>query len=98
KVYVDSNCFIYAVERIEPYAAALQPLWQAGREGRLGIVTSELTLLEVLVKPMREEDALLEDLYRRLLMSSTEVALAHCDAELFLHAASIRARQGLSMP
>jgi hypothetical protein len=28
-VYLDTNCFIYSVERIDPYRALLDALWQA---------------------------------------------------------------------
>nr|VFJ91116.1 MAG: hypothetical protein BECKLFY1418A_GA0070994_101440 [Candidatus Kentron sp. LFY] len=61
-VYLDANCFIYSVERIEPYCGILEPVWRRG-----GIVTSDLTLLEVLVKPFKAGDGLLQGIYRDLL-------------------------------
>ncbi len=42
-VYPDADCVIYSVERIEPYRRILEPVWRRG-----GIITSDLTLLEVL--------------------------------------------------
>lgn len=43
-VYVDANIVIYAVEKIEPYASLLHPLWLASSRGLLSIMTSELNL------------------------------------------------------
>lgn len=52
-VYLDANCFIYSVERIDPYWTVLDTLWQSVSSGQVKVVTSELTLLEVLVKPLK---------------------------------------------
>lgn len=66
-VYVDANLVIYAVEKIEPYCSFLAPLWLAAQIGQVSIVTSELTWLETLVKPMRDGNAALELLFRAFL-------------------------------
>lgn len=55
-VYLDAQMIIYAVEAREPFAEALMPLWQAIARGELTAATSELTWLEVLVRPLREGD------------------------------------------
>jgi len=65
-VYVDANSVIYAVEKIEPYCSFLVPLWPAAQAGQVSIVTSELTWLETLVKPMRDGNAALELLFRAI--------------------------------
>ena len=56
RVYLDANCFIYSVEGVEPYYSILKPLWRAVSDKQLTIVTSEITLLEVLVKPLKTGD------------------------------------------
>lgn len=73
-IYLDANGFIYSVERIEPYRTLLEPLWQQAQEGQFQIVSSELTLLETLVKPFQKGDALLENIFRSL-FESHEVQL-----------------------
>ena len=73
-VYVDANTVIYTVEQVEPFRSFLAPLWAAVLAGDISIVTSELTWLETLVKPMRDRDAALEALYRSFL-SVKEVRL-----------------------
>lgn len=66
-VYLDANTFIYSIERIDPYRAILDTLWQAVSMGQFRVVTSELTLLEVLVKPLRIGDASTATTFRLLL-------------------------------
>jgi hypothetical protein len=39
-VYLDANGFIYSVERIDPYRAILDSLWQAVSTGRIRVMTS----------------------------------------------------------
>ena len=65
-VYVDANAVIYSVERIEPYRELLVPMWQETREGRFTLASSELVVLETLVKPLREGNARLEMLFRSI--------------------------------
>ena len=63
-VYVDANAVIYRVERIEPYASASSPFWESLDEGLCNVYTSELSWLEVLVKPNREGNQDLIALFR----------------------------------
>jgi hypothetical protein len=72
---VDTNSFIYTVELVAPYQALLEPFWQDVRaQGRYAL-TSELTLMETLVKPLQARDITLETQYRVILVSSPEVRL-----------------------
>lgn len=97
-VYLDTNGFIYSVERIEPYHQLLSPLWNAASSGRFEIVCSEMVLLEALVKPFRVQDGLVIDLYRKL-FRSREVRLIPATAHLWEQAAELRARLvGLKTP
>lgn len=63
-VYLDANSIIYAVEKTEPYHSFLAPLWPAAQSGQVSLITSELTWLETLVKPMRDSNTALELLFR----------------------------------
>ncbi len=58
-VYVDAQSFIYTVEKSPQYAALLRPLWGAISAGRMRVVTSELTIMECLVMPVRRGDSTL---------------------------------------
>jgi predicted nucleic acid-binding protein len=96
-IYLDANGFIYSVERIEPYRTILEPMWLHAQAGQFEIVSSELVILETLVKPFREGDALLESLFRALLYAR-EVQLMPATAALWERAARLRATTGLRTP
>ena len=89
QVYVDANVVIYAIERIEPYATLLQPLWQAVAQARLQVITSELTWLETLTKPLRDHNDRLEALIRAFL-SAEGVALLPATLATWEQAARLR--------
>lgn len=95
-VYVDANTVIYAVERIEPYASFLAPLWSATASGQLSIITSELTWLETLTKPLKDGNVPLEHLFRSFL-TSREVTLIPATLAIWEDAARLRAL-GLKTP
>lgn len=89
RVYMDANGAIYAVEEPQAYpnlrAGFLDPL----DAGDLVVVTSELTLLETLVKPRRLGDLVLEQAYRDLL-TKTHVKIRPIDAAVLERAIDLR--------
>ena len=96
-VYLDANGFIYSMERIEPYGSLLLPMWQAAKRGELEIVSSELVILETLVKPLRDRDVTLQKLFREL-FRAREVHLVPTTTSIWESAAHIRATTGLKTP
>lgn len=98
RVYFDANAVIYSVEKIQPYLGLLQDVWDAAESGQIVIVSSELLLLEVLVKPLRDADALLQGIYRELLLESDEVELIPMQLPIIEHATRIRAAANLKAP
>ncbi len=60
RVYCDANVFIYALEGYAAYALLLQALLQAMDAHEITVVTSELTVAEVLVKPLRDGDKVMQ--------------------------------------
>jgi predicted nucleic acid-binding protein len=95
-VYIDANAVIYAVEKIEPYASLLDPLWAASGAGQVSIVTSELTWLETLAKPIRNDNAPLERLFRAFL-TARDLTMVPATRDLWEHAARLRTL-GLKTP
>lgn len=92
-IYLDANCLIYSVEHIEPYDLLLQQVWRRG-----GVVTSQLSLLEVLVKPFKAEDRLLQASYRELLEAPEVRCLMPLTAEVLEQAARLRAEINIKTP
>ena len=95
--YLDTNGFIYSVERIEPYRTLLDPMWRQARAGEFEIASSGIIVLETLVKPLREGDTVVEMLLRSL-FDAHEVSLIPATRELWEDAARIRADTGLKFP
>jgi predicted nucleic acid-binding protein len=62
RVYLDTQVVVYAVEDHPQFGLPLRGLWQAVQAGTVVAVTSELTIMEVLVTPLRRrDDALVAD-------------------------------------
>jgi predicted nucleic acid-binding protein len=59
-VYSDAQVFIYSVEKHPIDAPLLRPLWESVARGDIEVVSSELTLLETLVGPLKKADSALE--------------------------------------
>lgn len=97
-VYVDSNCVIYAIEKIEPYSRLLTPLWEAAARGQASLVASELVLMEVLIKPVQAGNRAMESLYRRFLEASTEFRLIPISRSVINEAVRVRAEHRISTP
>jgi predicted nucleic acid-binding protein len=97
-VYLDTNCVIYSVEKIEPYCGVLASVWSAANAGQIQIACSELVLVEALVKPVREGDSLSEQLYRELLTCSGEISLLPITREVLERTILVRAQHGLRTP
>lgn len=96
-VYADTSIFIYTVEVHPDYYPLLQPLWSKFQAGEIGIVTSELTLMETLVVPLRDGDTNLANTYDQLLLSSS-LQLIPIHQEILRNAAQLRGDYNLKTP
>jgi predicted nucleic acid-binding protein len=96
-VYADANVIIYLVEKVEPYLSASRPLWDAVDGGRT-LVTSELTLLETITKPLRDGNRVLAQRFVDTLLTVGTVACEPIARTTLMRAARIRADHGLKTP
>lgn len=97
-VYLDTNSFIYSIERIAPYRGVLDTLWQAVSAGQFTVITSELTLLEVLVKPLKVGDAATAATFRAVLRNTPDVQMLPITQAVLEKAANLRAELNLKTP
>jgi predicted nucleic acid-binding protein len=97
-VYFDASPIIFSVEKIEPYASILTPVWRSAQIGDLSLIGSELLLLETLVKPIQKKDAALEASSRSLLQRSREFRLLPINTNVLEMAARLRATLNLKTP
>ncbi len=95
---VDTAPLIYFIEDHPGYANRLAPLFEAVDQGRIRLVTSVVTLVEVLVRPLREKQPDLVKEYRDILLSAPGVDTVPVSADIAEQAAQLRAAHGLRTP
>lgn len=93
RVYLDTNVFIAAYEN--PGARSDHAWWllEAAEGGRIAAVTSELTLAEVLVKPLANSDRTLVEAYQAALATGSALEVVLIDRVILIGAAERRARR-----
>ena len=97
-VGLDTAIFIYWIEESPRFMPQLEPLFAAIDRGLIAAVTSQLTLLETLVVPLRENDLLLAERYEAILGASRGLSLLPIDLEVLRAAARIRAATAARTP
>jgi predicted nucleic acid-binding protein len=97
-VGVDTAVFIYFIEEDARFLPAILPLFKEADQGRRHLVTSALTLLEVLVVPYRAANRQLAERYEALLTRSRGIHLIDLTREQLRAAAELRAATGVRTP
>jgi predicted nucleic acid-binding protein len=97
-VGVDTAAFIYWIEEQPRYLPIIEPLFRQADQGTRELVTSALTLLEVLVVPYRAGDVSLAERYEALLTRSRGIHLIDLTREQLRAAAQLRAVSGVRTP
>lgn len=98
RVGVDTAVFIYFIEQTAIWMPIITPLFRAADMGHREIVTSAVTLLEVLVVPYRADNDSLAARYEALLTRSRGIRLVDVTRDLLRRAAQLRARFGVRTP
>lgn len=94
-VYLDANVFIYAVEGFAKYAHVCRSIFQSVEDMKLHAVTSELTLAEVLVLPIRQGDVRATAASDGLLRDQFDLTIAPVSRDVLRGAAELRATSNL---
>ena len=94
RVYLDTNVFIYFVEGHPLFADALRDLFVAIDEGSIAATTSELTLAEVMVKPIAMSRPDIAAEYAALLARGSAIDVRPIDRATLLRGAELRAQFG----
>jgi predicted nucleic acid-binding protein len=94
RAYIDANVLIRMMERTDAAADASARLFSIAERGKLKLVTSELSLSEVLVGPIANADLLLEKAYLDLLTDEPLIELVPLSRAMLIEAARIRAVDG----
>ena len=96
-LYLDSNIFIYSLEKSHQWAEVAEDLLGAVEEGHIRAVASELVLAEVLTKPFADRNATHIAQYKRLLSSEGGLTMANISREILVLAAQLRGENNLKL-
>ena len=97
-VALDSSIFIYFIEEHPRFLPVVKPVFLSVAAGEVAAVTSSLTLLEVLVRPLRANLPALAAEYEQILTLSSGITLVPLDLALLRLAARLRAARSVKTP
>lgn len=97
-VGLDTAPLIYFIEEHPKYLAVLDAFFLAVKEDKISVVTSTLTLTEVLVHPLRKDNLELVSEYKSILLSSKGLETIPINNEIAELAAGLRAKYQLMTP
>lgn len=98
RVAVDTAIFIYLIEEHRRFLPEILPLFQEADRGQRELITSALTLLEVMVVPYRAGNRPLAERYEALLTRSRGIRLVELSHDQLRAAAQLRAATGVKTP
>ncbi len=97
-VGVDTSIFIYFIEKHPDYNKFLKDFFKQNEDGGFGIITSTITLLELLVMPFKQSRQDLGEKYKKILGKSGHIELIDLNPEIAEISAEIKAKNGLRTP
>ena len=97
-VAVDTAIFVYFIEEEPRFLPHILPLFAEADKGHRELVTSALTLLEVLVVPYRAGNHQLAERYEHLLTRSRGIRMVELTRDQLRAAAQLRAATGVKTP
>ncbi|NOY64517.1 MAG: type II toxin-antitoxin system VapC family toxin [Nitrospirae bacterium] len=97
-IAIDTMIFIYHFEAHPAYSPVTTKIFEQIETGRMRAVTSYITLLEILVRPFKENNRRAVSDYTDLLTTFPNLEFVPVGKEIAEMAASIRARYSVKTP
>lgn len=97
-VGLDTAPLIYLIEQNETYLRNVRAFFQAMSQGEFQVVTSTLTLTEVLVHPLRSGRLELAHQYREILLDQANLSIVPVSVAIAEVASELRATRNLRTP
>ncbi len=98
RVYLDANVFIYAVENYPKYATLALQVLQAIENRQMQAVTSDLTIAEVLIAPVRRNNQELVRTFMAVLQAKPHFEMIPVSRNILVASAELRAINGGKLP
>ncbi len=97
-IALDTAPLIYYIEENPTYLELVTSFFEAMEDDQFQVVTSYVTLLEVLVHPIRRNDMALAAQYRDILLNARGLSPVPLSAEISEEAARLRAAHNVRTP
>ena len=97
-LFLDTAPLIYFIEGHSRYQDKLLEIFKANDSGKIFVQTSTLTLIEVLVQPIRMNKKELAKQYEEVLTASPNIDIYEVDLPVSKRAAMLRAEHNLKTP
>ncbi|AYL97445.1 type II toxin-antitoxin system VapC family toxin [Mucilaginibacter celer] len=98
RIFLDTAPLIYFIEGHSTYQDKLLECFSANDNGEFIFITSSITLLEVLVKPMKEKKSKLVSQYKNILLNADGIQIFEISNEIAEKAAQLRSQYSLRTP
>lgn len=97
-VFLDTAPLIYFIEGNNQYTNILKQIFADNDAGKFSFISTSVTLLEVLVKPLRDGDTLIAEFYKKVLLSAPGIEILEVSVGFAEKAALLRAEYNLKTP
>jgi predicted nucleic acid-binding protein len=97
-VFLDTAPLIYFIEGNKEYKTVLKKLFQANANGEFLFITSTITLIEVLVHPLKLLRFDLVEQYQTILTQSATLDIIDVSKSIAFKAAELRGKHNLKTP
>ncbi len=98
RVCIDTAPFIYFIEKHPKYLNIIRPVFAEIDAGGIEAITSTITLLEVLVQPIKRNNKNLAERYREILLYSDGLTTFEILHEVSEMSSKLRAKYSIKTP
>ena len=98
RVYFDTNIFIYILENHPEFGETCLSVVQSGADKELDGYSGDLVLAELLVKPLKDNNARAVKAVKDLFTEDTKIELLPHTRSAFITAAHLRANHKIKLP
>jgi predicted nucleic acid-binding protein len=98
RLYLETAPLIYYVEENPAYVTKIETIFRTAASASIELVSSVITLTEVLIHPIRLGDSRLEQEYNNILLNSDGFQLLPVTSPIAKSAAQLRAQYNLRTP
>lgn len=98
RIAIDTAPFIYFIEENKSYIDILDILFTKINEGRFTAYTSVVTLIEVITKPIADDNEELVARYSAILTNSAHLSIVDIDSSMAVEVARLRAKYHIKTP